>query len=65
MRTKVIKEIIKQVGINGLIAIKNDLKRCDNTNIYKTRISDSLGYTTQNLIFHHMVMVKDFAQYSN
>lgn len=60
---KAIQLIIKEVGINGLIAIKSDLLKCDNRNIYKQLKNNSLGFTTQNLIFHHLIMVKDFAQY--
>ena len=59
-----VKLIIKKVGINGLIAIKNDLKRSGSSNIYTHLKRDNLGFTVQNLIFHHLIMVKDFAQYN-
>lgn len=59
MRTKTIKAIIKQVGINGLIAIKNNYKGSTEKNIYS-----SLGYTAQNLIFLYLITVKDFKQYN-
>ncbi len=61
---KALKSIIKQVGINGLIAIKNDLQRSGNSNLYSHLKRDNLGFTVQNLIFHHLIMVKDFAQFN-
>lgn len=61
MAKKVITQILKQVGINGLIGIKLQLKKEDR-NFYSLIKSDSLGFTAQNLIFHHRIVVKDFAQ---
>jgi hypothetical protein len=62
-RTKILTTIIKKVGINGLLAIKNDYKRSTEKSIYSS-LGDSLGFTAQYLIFHHLTMVKDFKQYN-
>jgi hypothetical protein len=62
-RKKVFTDLKKQVGILGIIAIKNDLQRSGNGSFYKAIKHNSLGYTAQSLIFHHLRMVKDFAQY--
>lgn len=59
----VIKDIIKQVGINGLIAIKSDRQRSGNTPIYWVCKQNGLDFTAQNLIFNHLIMVKPHAQY--
>ena len=61
MRKKVIMQIVKQVGINGLIGIKLQLKK-EERNFYTSINGDSLGFTAQNIIFHNRIMIKDFAQ---
>ena len=65
---QVIKEIIKQVGINGLIAIKNDINRsgCTPLYIYLKRCynESSADFIIYNTIFSHLIVIKDFAQYN-
>jgi hypothetical protein len=61
---KVHSKIIKQVGVLGLIAIKNNINQAGGTNFYKQIKKDSMGFTAQNLIFHNLVMLKEFAQYN-
>lgn len=62
MKKKILKEIIKTVGLNGLIGIKAQFES-ENRSFYKTLTNVSgLGFTAQNLIFHYRVMIKDYAQ---
>lgn len=56
--------IIKLVGVLGLIAIKNEIKRTGGTSFYKQIKSDSMGFTAQAIVFHNLIMVKEFAQYN-
>ena len=57
-------KIYKAVGINGIIAIKNDMKRSGSASFYKSIQTDNIDFTSQNLIFCHLTMVKDFAQHN-
>lgn len=56
--------IIKLVGVLGLIAIKNEIKRTGGTGFYKQIKSDSMDFTAQAMVFHHLIMVKEFTQYN-
>ncbi len=58
---KVHSQIIKQVGLLGLIAIKKEIGA---SKFYKEIKSDNMGFKAQNLIFHNLLMIKDFAQYN-
>ena len=63
---KAIKLIIKEVGINGLIAIKNErIRTCHNTNFYALIKRYNDDFFIHSLIYNNLTMVKDFAQYSN
>lgn len=61
---KAIKLIIKEVGINGLIAIKNDYKRTGAGNFYGYIKRYNNPFTVHCSIYCHLTMIKDFAQYN-
>jgi len=61
-KKRVVKEIIKRVGINGLIAIKAHIAT-DERNFYKVCQTNTFEYTVRNIIFAFLQSYKDFAQY--
>lgn len=62
---KAIKLIIKEVGINGLIAIKADYIRSGGgANFYNYIKRYNNEFTVYSCIYCHLTMIKDFAQYN-
>lgn len=57
------KLIIKEVGINGLIAIKNDMQKSGSNSFYKF-LKKGDNWLIHSIIYNHLTMVKNFAQYT-
>ena len=57
------KLIIKEVGINGLIAIKNNMKKSGSNSFYKF-LKRGDNWLIHCIICNHLVRIKDFAQYN-
>jgi len=60
---KAVKLIIKEVGINGLIAIKADYNNSCCLNFYHYIRRYNTEFDIHSLIYCHLTMVKDYAQY--
>lgn len=62
---KAILLIIKEVGINGLIAIKADYFRSTSgVSFYSYIKRYNNEFTVHSCIYCHLTMIKDFAQYN-
>ena len=62
-RKDFIKGIIKEVNINGLIAIKKDIKDNFNTSIYKVNNKYLNEWLLHCYIANHLTSIKDSARY--
>jgi len=62
----IIKSIIKQVGILGLIAIKSNYNGNTEGNFYKSIGEiENQDWFVNGMILHYLRMIKDHAQYQN